>query len=275
MSKLKVRVLSGVIGAACVLGLICSPSAVFHAAVVVACLIALYELHRTFELDKKWQLVVSDYAFALGFLSLPFFSSIVSGELLVFLLVAFLMLILVLTVLFNQTIQFIDAARSVFALVYGVLLPMHISYVRMADHGLFLVILIFLGAWMPDTFAFFSGKFFGKRKLIPSVSPNKTIAGAIGAVVGAVVSFLIYALILMYGFGFSVDLLPLVILSLVCGVMAQFGDLSASVIKRACGKKDFGNLIPGHGGILDRIDSLVFIAPIVYYFLRIFEVIYK
>ncbi len=275
MSKLTVRVLSGVIGAVCVLGLIFSMPAIFHGAVTLACLIAVYELHRTFELGQKWQLSALTYLFASGVLVIPFFSKTLPGELIMFLLIAFLMLILVSAVLFNGKITFTDVAYSVFVLVYGVLLPMHVSGIRMMDYGVFLVILSFLGAWMPDTFAFFAGKFFGKRKLIPSVSPNKTVAGAIGAVVGAVVSFLVYAGILIFGFGFSVRFVPLVALSLICGVMAQFGDLSASLIKRACGKKDFGNLIPGHGGILDRIDSLVFIAPLVYYFLRVFEVIYK
>ena len=275
MSKLKIRVLSGVIGAVCVLGLIFSASVVFHAAVVVACLIAVYELHRTFELEKKWQVATLNYLFALGILAVPFFSKTLPGELLLFLLIAFLMLILTVSVLFNAKVKFTDATRSFFILAYGVLLPMHISYIRLMDNGIFLVFLSFLGAWMPDTFAFFAGKFFGKRKLIPSVSPNKTIAGSIGAVVGAVISFLVYAAILIFGFGYSVRFPELIVLSLLCGVLAQFGDLSASVIKRECGKKDFGNLIPGHGGILDRIDSLVFIAPLVYYFLRIFEVMYK
>ena len=132
--------------------------------------------------------------------------------------------------------------------------------------------LAFIGAWLPDTMAYFAGSFFGKHKLIPKISPNKTVEGAIGGLLGSVVFYAVYGVILTK-LGFSVSFLRMLILSLICGVMSQFGDLSASVIKRAYNKKDFGNLIPGHGGLLDRVDSLIFVTPIVYYFIKFFPVI--
>ena len=141
------------------------------------------------------------------------------------------------------------------------------------QNGVVLLFIPFLGAWMPDTFAYFSGTLFGKHKLIPSVSPKKTVEGAIGAVVGCIISFLVYGLIVDYAAGLSVNYLTLAILAVLCGIIAQLGDLSASVIKREFGVKDFGNLIPGHGGIIDRIDSLIFVAPLVYYFLLYIPVI--
>ena len=275
MSKFRMRLISGVVGAAVVLLLIFAPPVVFHIAVAIACLIALFELCRTFEQTKKWQLMVLGYVFSLIFLVTPVLPVSVPKELFMFLLVVYLMLLAICSVLFHDTIKFSDVSRMLFSLVYGVLFLMHLSYIRMLDHGTALVILVFLGAWMPDTFAFFAGRFFGKHKLIPQVSPKKTVEGSVGAVLGAVISFMVYGLILQFGFGYSVNYLLLLPLSLTCGVVSQFGDLSASVIKRECGKKDFGNLIPGHGGMLDRIDSLVFIAPLIYYFLLIFEVICK
>ncbi len=275
MSKFQLRIISGLVGTVLVLGILFSPFVVFHIAVGIACFIALHELHVTFSQEKKWQLVVPGYVFALLLLLAPlFFSENMSG-LVMFLIVTYLMLLLICSVLWNDSIKFSDAVRSFFSLIYGVLLPLHMSYVRMLDHGIALTMLIFIGSWMPDTFAFFSGRFFGKHKLIPSVSPNKTVEGAVGAIVGAVVSFGIFGLVMTYCFDYTVCYPALFALSLICGVLAQFGDLSASVIKRECNIKDFGNLIPGHGGILDRIDSLVFIAPLVYYFVLVFEVICK
>ena len=275
MSKLRVRLISGFIGAALVLLIIFSNSLVFHLAIAAACIIALYELHKTFGLQKKWQIVFLDYLFAAFFLFTASPSFRGQKELVMFLLATYLMFLLICSVLFHKNISFSDVGQSLFVLVYGVLLPMHLIYIRGMSDGLALVFLVFIGAWMPDTFAYFSGCLFGKHKLIPSVSPNKTVEGSIGAIVGAVVMFFLYGFILSYFFDYSVNYLLLLFLSLLCGVVSQFGDLAASVIKRETGKKDFGNLIPGHGGIVDRIDSLIFIAPLTYYFLLMFEVICK
>lgn len=272
MSKLKVRVTSALIGAVFVLGMTFAMPSVFHIAVAIACFIMLYELHDTFGIKGKRPLLLLNYLFAAVLL---FAQAFLSRDNIVLVLTAYLMLLLTATVLFYKTVHFSDAAYSFFAMVYSVLLPMHLIGIRVMEHGVALIFLAFLGAWMPDTFAYFSGSLLGKHKLIPAVSPNKTVEGAVGAVLGAVISFLVFALVTSIGFGYSVRYPALLVLALICGVTAQLGDLSASVIKRECHKKDFGNFLPGHGGILDRIDSLVFIAPVVYYFLQNFEVIYK
>lgn len=275
MSKLQTRLISGVVGAVFVLLVIFSNSQIFHAVVAVACLLALHELRVTFGQETKWQLLVLDYVFALIFLASPFIRPAVLSGPVLFLLVAYLVLLMICSVLWNDIIKFSDVTRSFFMMIYAVLFPLHLTYTRMMNHGVLLALLTFMGAWMPDTFAYFSGMLFGKHKLIPKVSPKKTVEGAIGAVLGAVISFLVYGFVLSHYFDYTVHYPALIFLSLLCGVAAQFGDLSASVIKREWGKKDFGNVIPGHGGVLDRIDSLVFIAPLVYYFLLVFEVICK
>ncbi len=275
VSTLKTRVITGIVGAILVLLAIFSNMQIFHILIAAASLIALYELMRTFGQQKKWQLMVLNFFFGGLLLISPFIQqSILSGPVM-FLLVVHLLLLMFSSVVWNDTVKFTDVTLSFFMLVYTVIFPLHLTYIRMMDHGVLLLLLVFMGAWMPDTFAYFSGMLFGKHKLIPKVSPKKTVEGAIGAVVGAVLSFTVYGLVLWYYFDFAVDFPALIFLSLLCGVAAQLGDLSASVIKREWQIKDFGNLIPGHGGVVDRIDSLIYIAPLVYYFLLVFEVICK
>ncbi|MBE7022550.1 MAG: phosphatidate cytidylyltransferase [Ruminococcaceae bacterium] len=278
-SKMKIRVISALIGVVFVLGIIFSVPIVFQIAIGAVCLFTLYELHVTFKQEKKWQLVLLSYLFALAVLALPmlviFIRQSLLVNLLIFLLIAYLMLLFLCSVFWNQSIKFSNVAITFFMLIYGVLFPMYLTYIRAMEHGVALIFLPLLGAWMPDTFAYFAGTLFGRHKLIPSISPNKTVEGAVGAVVGGVLMFFVYGLVVSHLFGYGVHYLPLLVLGLLCSVAAQFGDLSASVIKRECQTKDFGNLIPGHGGLLDRIDSLLFVAPLVYYFLQVFEVIYK
>ncbi len=275
MSKHKIRIISALIGAVFVIAMIFSKAWIFHLVVAAACLIMLYELQTTFGQHKKWQVALPGYIFAIVHLALPVLWPEGWQGFVPTLLVLQLMVLMMISVICHEKISFSDVVSSFFSVIYAVLFPMHLTYIRQMDHGIALLFIPFLGAWMPDTFAYFAGRMFGKHKLIPGVSPNKTVEGAIGGVVGPVVTFLLYGLILSFGFQFTVNYLALMGLALLCGVVAQFGDLSASVIKRACDIKDFGNLIPGHGGILDRIDSLVFIAPVVYYFLLMFEVICK
>ncbi len=274
-SKLKVRVISALIGAVFVIGVTFASTVIFHAVVAALCFCALYELSTVFKKGNNLHVMLPTYIFAICLLSLPFIAEDVRQMLTVFLLIVYVMLLMQCAIFWHDKVKFSDVILSLFMLVYGVLFPVHLTYVRMQEYGLALIFLCFLGAWMPDTFAYFSGKLLGRHKLIPAVSPNKTVEGSIGAIVGCVLIFLVYGLVVSFGFGYGVRYLPLLILALLCGVFAQFGDLAASVIKRECQAKDFGNLIPGHGGILDRVDSLLFVTPLVYYFVQIFEVIYK
>ncbi len=131
--------------------------------------------------------------------------------------------------------------------------------------GSFLVLLWLLINWFGDTFAYFGGKFLGKNKLSPLVSPKKTVEGTIFGLFGGLV-----AGILMYHFFLNTfSLLKLVFISILTQMVGQVGDLLESVIKRYFGVKDSSNLIPGHGGMFDRIDSLIFSAPFFYYFFKL------
>ncbi len=133
--------------------------------------------------------------------------------------------------------------------------------------GVFFLVLSFFAAWMTDTFAYFVGSKFGKRKLCPKISPKKSVEGAIGGVVGSVLlnTLLLYV---FKNFFFenesSISYIAIIILSVVLSVISMFGDLAASTIKRNFGIKDFGKLLPGHGGIMDRFDSALFVMPVLY-----------
>jgi phosphatidate cytidylyltransferase len=128
------------------------------------------------------------------------------------------------------------------------------------EPGAWLLMLTFLGTWACDTGAYFIGKFYGRTKLAPRLSPGKTVEGSVAGLVSAVLLAVI--------FGLVIKLPPqhALALGLIFGVMTQVGDLSESAVKRELQIKDFGSLIPGHGGILDRFDSLLFTGPVVYYY---------
>ena len=128
--------------------------------------------------------------------------------------------------------------------------------------GRYYIIVPFLMAFMPDTGAYFAGRAFGKHKLAPVISPKKTIEGVIGGAVSAVAGMMIYCLVMNKVFGMDVNYLYAAVFGLASAGGSVFGDLCFSVIKRQTGIKDYGNLIPGHGGILDRFDSMMVVGPL-------------
>ena len=133
-----------------------------------------------------------------------------------------------------------------------------IVYVRdFGDNGKYIYLLIFMGAWVTDIFAYFTGVFFGKHKLIEDVSPKKTIEGSIGGIVFCAISYVVLGLITDAFFGCQANLIFLAISGIIMAVIAQVGDLIMSVIKRHYGIKDYGKIFPGHGGMLDRFDSIL------------------
>ena len=124
------------------------------------------------------------------------------------------------------------------------------------------ILLPFVVAWLSDAFALFAGMAFGKHKLAPELSPKKTVEGAVGGFAGAVVCTVVYGAVLQFGFQVPVNYLYLAVYGALGSAASQLGDLAFSYIKREYGLKDFGNILPGHGGILDRFDSVIFCAPL-------------
>ncbi|MBE6943074.1 MAG: phosphatidate cytidylyltransferase [Ruminococcaceae bacterium] len=147
----------------------------------------------------------------------------------------------------------------------GIVVPFMLSaVVRIfaTEKGIYLVFIPFVLSMVSDTGAYFAGRFFGKHKLAPVVSPNKTVEGVIGGVLMTVLGMVVYCLIMQFGFNLKVNYFYAVLYGIVGALAGVFGDLSFSAIKRQTGIKDYGNLIPGHGGILDRFDSTTVVAPL-------------
>lgn len=164
--------------------------------------------------------------------------------------------------------------HSCFAVIYA---PVMLSFIMLVRNistsmdtknyiiGFFAVWLIFIAAWVSDTFAYFTGVLIGKHKAFPVLSPKKTIEGCLGGVVFAGLAGLLYAFALNKGGVIDSDLyIPFLILGLAGSILGQLGDLAASAIKRNYEIKDYGKLIPGHGGIMDRFDSVIFVSPFIY-----------
>lgn len=144
---------------------------------------------------------------------------------------------------------------------------------RDRDFGLYLVILTLYGPWISDVFAYFCGRLFGRHKLIPDVSPKKTVEGAVGGVVFCALAAVLYGFILKTFIGEinSVSYFALALIGAVIAVISQIGDLIMSHIKRKYGIKDYGFILPGHGGILDRFDSVLGVVPLVVILCEIFK----
>ena len=161
-----------------------------------------------------------------------------------------------------------DILSNGFLTIY-IVLSMSCAWLAKETFDTATMLLTFICAWSCDTFAYFTGRFLGKHKLIPHVSPNKTVEGSVGGVVGAMVICIVYLLIVKNVFDtnmlqWSNVVVEGAVYGLVGGALSQLGDLIASAIKRDTGIKDFGWIFPGHGGFMDRFDSVMFIAPIMY-----------
>ena len=173
-------------------------------------------------------------------------------------------------ILTNLKFNIMDVMITCFSLI---LIPFMFSFIKlilMMQHGRLLILYVFFGAFVSDIFAYFIGSKFGKKKLCPGISPKKTVEGSIAGIIGAVISYIILTIIANMYFGFNLNILLMTAAGIIIAIVGQFGDLTASAIKRFCKIKDFGSVMPGHGGILDRLDSVMFVAPVVYILFKVY-----
>lgn len=165
-----------------------------------------------------------------------------------------------------------DIATSFMLTVYLCFMFGHLLIIYGMDKGAVLIWSVLICAFLTDTFAMLGGRFFGKHKLCPQLSPKKTVEGGVCGVIGCVVSMMVYCLICQNFLGYNPNYLNALIIGTGASVISQLGDLSASCIKRQFGIKDYGNIMPGHGGVMDRFDSLLFVSPFICYALIILPI---
>lgn len=236
-------------------------TSLFGLLIALVALMGLWEYQRlalpTAERRERVLLLVSAalILFAATAADAPLMIALVSFSVMVLLLIE-------LTVLREGMVDMGRTGRMVLGLLYIPLLLSHFILIRQAPEGREWVFFILVLAFAGDIAAFYVGRRFGRRKLLPQVSPGKTVEGVIGLVCGSVAGCLLFRFLFLPALPWG----HAVLMAVVGSLLGQLGDLCESALKRSAGVKDSGALLPGHGGFLDRLDCLLFIAPYVYYY---------
>ena len=238
--------------------------------------IAVYEIMRTLSVQKEYSLAIPAYIFALALPFATFFVAEHSMEyllLLAALMFAYLVYAMAVGVFSKGRLGFSLISELFVMVTYVVVSFSAMSLIRYLDIdvGLYVLILILISSWLTDSSAYIVGSLMGKHKLIPEVSPKKTVEGAVGGLVFATLGFLLYGLIIdLFIKGIEVNYIALAIFAPILSAVSQLGDLFASLLKRQHGVKDYGNIFPGHGGVMDRFDSMIAVSIFVYIVCRAF-----
>lgn len=193
-------------------------------------------------------------------------------DLLVFVFAAYLLLIMAFFVFTFPKYQAYQMMGLFFGLFYVSLMISYMYQIRIFTNGKYYFYMVFLTAWGNDVFAYCTGLLLGKHKAFPKLSPKKTIEGCVGGILGGALMPALYTFILGLVGVFNVNPFKVALIGACGALLAMVGDLAASAIKRNYEIKDYGKLIPGHGGILDRFDSVIFVAPVLYYLLLVLMV---
>lgn len=257
----KTRLLSGILLVIIALITIILGGDVLFATILAISLIGMTEIYKILDINKK----LLGYV---GYIAAIVYFALIRFELtqwVVMLAIAFLIALMVVYVFTYPTYRSEHIMLGFFGLFYVAFMLSYVYQIRMLEQGKFLVWLVFLCSWGCDTSAYCVGVTMGKHKLAPVLSPKKSVEGAVGGVVGAVLLGVLYAVLINKFAGAEANVILYATICAVGAVISQVGDLVASAIKRNHGIKDYGKLIPGHGGILDRFDSVIITAPIIFY----------
>lgn len=232
---------------------------------------AVYEILTCTGQSKKWVIGVPSVlvAVAAQLLTRILASDVYATAMLLIYLV-YAVIMMTFAVFSKGEIKLSDVTQTVVMVMYISFGFSALVLLRDFEYGLVLMLLAFLIPWVCDAMAYFVGVFFGKHKMIPDVSPKKTVEGAIGGIVGVVLITAIFGIVMHYGFEKQPNYVLLLVLALIGGFVSQWGDLIASLLKREYGVKDYGKIFPGHGGIMDRFDSLIAVSIFLYIACRIF-----
>ncbi len=252
------RILTALIGVVVFFAVLFAPPAVLWVAVCAVTAVMLFELYGVIKCGKGVNVA--------GFLSAAVITvGAMTGnsDIAISLSVIIYLFAVILT---HTKIKFTDVMSHGFVTLFVTLFMSFISKL-FAQRGIYDILWIFIIAWLTDTGAYFAGVTLGKHKLVPHISPKKTVEGAIGGVILCVLGCIVYTAIRHRIPGVETvryDYLIFAVMGLVGSVLSQFGDFVASCIKRDSNTKDYGSILPGHGGLMDRFDSVVFLAPFVY-----------
>lgn len=261
---MKTRIISGIIGVALlVLILFLHKTFVYPLCIGAITAIAIFELFRAKDCLKHR---ISFFAAELYAVLSPFFLFYGKHGIAQMIMMAVIMLMFLDSVVQHEKLKM---DQTCFMLVVSVFvtksLGLLITLKQMhPKYGFLFVILALCSAWVADTGAYFTGTFLGKHRLCPEISPKKTVEGFIGGIVTTVLLFFVFSLIYGGIADAKVQYFGVILIAAVCAVISVLGDLTASILKRQCGIKDFGNIMPGHGGVMDRFDSVLFTLPAFY-----------
>lgn len=256
MKELIKRVSSAVIGIILLFFVINQGGLLLSLSIYIVSLIGLWEFYDAIKNINIRPVKYIGFAGATGI----FLTTLTSRISLAF-IIAIITLFLLIALLIRKDIDLLSVSTTILSIFY---IPFFLFHIYKLD-GTKYIWLIFIIAFGTDTFAYFSGNLFGKRKLCPKVSPKKTVEGSIGGILGSILLSVIFSIY----FNLS-PIWKIVILSFIASAISQMGDLVASKIKRMAGIKDYGFIMPGHGGVLDRFDSILFTAPLIYYYIVYF-----
>lgn len=261
----RTRLLSGIVLVITALILIITGGNVLLFSLMAISIIGLYELYRVFHIEHSFIGMVGYagtvvYYVNLGFPFIPDFEMFVLG---------FLILLMAAYVLSFPKYRAEQVFAGFIGVFYVAVMLSCVYQTRELTAGNYIVWLIFLCSWGCDTCAYCVGVLIGKHKMAPKLSPKKSVEGAAGGIIGTVLLTILYGFVFQKQMALSVEYIFILAgITAVGGVISMIGDLTASAIKRNYDVKDYGKLIPGHGGILDRFDSVIFTAPIIYYLAR-------
>ena len=245
---------------------------VYPVAIGLLAVIANYEMSALSGMRKRYWVMIPAYLIALAMPIVGYYARDIGKYLIIsaFALFVYLMYTFGYAVVKKGAVKFSEVGEHFAGYAYITVSFTALCLVRYIHNGAYYFALVFVASWVCDSCAYFVGRAIGKHKLIPEISPKKTVEGAIGGTLFTVAAFALYGLIISSVSELVPNYLVLCILGLALAVVAQFGDLIASLIKREHGVKDYGNIFPGHGGVLDRFDSILAVAPILLAFCVVF-----
>ncbi len=258
------RIITAVIGICIIVPVLCfSDTFAFPALMSLLAAIGIFEFLRCVKLLKNFTISVSSIAIVALF---PIIARYVNrGRLfeILFALTFLILIILFINVIFDSKSVDIEKAglTFTFCIYIGFSFASAVILRDYEDFGRYTYLMIFFGAWETDTFAYFCGILFGKHKLLPKISPKKTIEGSIGGIIFCIISFIIFGFVMKRINGITPNLPILISAGFITSIVSQTGDLIMSAVKRKFDLKDYGKLFPGHGGVLDRFDSVIAVAP--------------